>query len=130
MPAHRRRTTTLTALAAALLAVPLAAGCSTAQKAVDCARLGVEITNDVDKLQRAVTDAANDFGQADKALDTLDEDTKKLKDKTGNADVGKALDHLQQAVTNARESVRQNKAPDLTPLKDAAGELTKVCTSK
>ncbi|UQI43505.1 hypothetical protein M1P56_03490 [Streptomyces sp. HU2014] len=129
MPA-RHRTRAAVVLAAAALALPLAAGCSAAQKAVDCARLGVEITNDVDDLQRAVTDAAQDPGKADKILDTLDKDTRKLKDKTDDTDVSKALDHLQAAVANVREAERQNKAPDLTPVKDAAGELAKVCTSK
>ncbi|MBT2382629.1 hypothetical protein [Streptomyces sp. ISL-11] len=124
----RRRTGAAVALAAAALALPLAVGCSAAQKAVDCARLGIEISNDVDDLQRAVTDTANDPDQADKILDTLEKDTKKLKEKTNSTDVGKALDHLQTAVTNTRDAVRQDRTPDLTPLKDAAAELTKVCT--
>ncbi|MEV5240522.1 hypothetical protein AB0K89_15695 [Streptomyces cinnamoneus] len=127
MPA-RRPSHALAALA--LLALPLAVGCSAAQKAVDCARLGVEITDDVNDLQQSATDAANGSGRTGKVLDQLDQDTRKLKDKTDNTDVGKALDHLQQAITNARDAVRRNVAPDLTPLKDAAGELTKVCTSK
>ncbi|MEU1310747.1 hypothetical protein ABZ419_17920 [Streptomyces cinnamoneus] len=127
MPA-RRHPHALAALA--LLALPLAVGCSAAQKAVDCARLGVEITDDVNDLQQTVTDSANGSGQTGKVLDALDQDTRKLKDKTNNTDVGKALDHLQQAITNVREAVSRNATPDLTPLKDAAGELTKVCTSK
>ncbi|MEU5191862.1 hypothetical protein AB0G83_32705 [Streptomyces klenkii] len=129
MPA-RRTPLVLTATALAALAVPLAAGCSTAQKAVDCARLGIEISNDVDDLQRSVTDTATDTDNAGKILDNLERDTKKLKDKSSNVDVGKALDHLQKAVGNVRDSLRDDKTPDLTPLTDAAGELSKVCTSK
>ncbi|MCA6095801.1 hypothetical protein LE181_27015 [Streptomyces sp. SCA3-4] len=127
MPA-RRHVPALAALA--VLALPPAVGCSAAQKAVDCARLGVEITDDVNDLQQAVTDSANGSGRSGKVLDQLDQDTKKLKDKTDNTDVGKALDHLRQAITNARDAVGRGATPDLTPLKDAAGELTKVCTSK
>ncbi|MBB5117753.1 hypothetical protein AF335_04335 [Streptomyces eurocidicus] len=127
MPAHHRTRAVVVLAAAALV---LATGCSAAQKAVDCARLGIEITNDADDLQRAVTDAADDPGKADRILDTLDKDTRKLKDKTDDTDVSKALDHLQKAVANVRDADRRNVAPDLTPVKDAAGELTKVCTPK
>ncbi|MET9416281.1 hypothetical protein ABZY03_19260 [Streptomyces klenkii] len=129
MPA-RRTPLVLAATALAALAVPLAAGCSTAQKAVDCARLGIEISNDVDDLQRSVTDTATDTDNAGKILDNLEKDTKKLKDKSSNVDVGKALDHLQKAVGNVRDSLPDDRTPDLTPLTDAAGELSKVCTSK
>lgn len=127
MPARKAA---LALAAAALVAVPLAAGCSTAQKAVDCARLGIEISNDVDDLQRSVTDTATGTDNAGKILDNLEKDTKKLKDKTSNVDVGKALDHLQKAVGNVRDALRDDKTPDLAPLTDAAGELSKVCTSK
>ncbi|MEU1813621.1 hypothetical protein ABZ543_00270 [Streptomyces roseifaciens] len=127
MPARKAA---LALAAAALVAVPLAAGCSTAQKAVDCARLGIEISNDVDDLQRSVTDTATDTDNAGKILDNLEKDTKKLKDKTSNVDVGKALDHLQKAVGNVRDALREDRTPDLAPLTDAAGELSKVCTSK
>ncbi|CAM5531597.1 hypothetical protein [Streptomyces abikoensis] len=112
------------------LALPLATGCATAQKAVDCARLGIEISNDVDDLQRSVTDTATDTDNAGKILDNLERDTRKLKDKSSNVDVGKALDHLQKAIGNVRDALRDDKTPDLTPLTDAAGELSKVCTSK
>ncbi|MGK5728672.1 hypothetical protein [Streptomyces sp. URMC 124] len=127
MPARKAA---LALATAALVAVPLAAGCSTAQKAVDCARLGLEISNDVDDLQRSVTDTATGTDDAGKILDNLEKDTRKLKDKTSNVDVGKALDHLLKAVGNVRDALRDDKNPDLTPLTDAAGELSKVCTSK
>ncbi|MEU2515361.1 hypothetical protein [Streptomyces syringium] len=129
-PVRHRRTTAIAALAVVALAVPLAAGCGAAEKAVDCARLVVDVGKDVDDLQRAVGSAANDPGKADEALDTLDADVKKLKDKTDNPDLEKVVDHFQSAVTNARTAVERNERPDLGPVKDAAGELTKVCTSK
>ncbi|MFV8128643.1 hypothetical protein [Streptomyces syringium] len=129
-PARHRRTTAIAALAVVALAVPLAAGCGAAEKAVDCARLVVDVGKDVDDLQRAVGSAADDPGKADEALDTLDADVKKLKDKTDNPDLDKVVDHFQSAVANARKAVERNEKPDLGPVKDAAGELTKVCTSK
>lgn len=129
-PVRHRRTTAIAALAVVALAVPLAAGCGAAEKAVDCARLVVDVGKDVDDLQRAVGSAADDPGKADEALDTLDADVKKFKDKTDNPDLDKVVDHFQSAVTNARKAVERNEKPDLGPVKDAAGELTKVCTSK
>ncbi|MEV6778023.1 hypothetical protein [Streptomyces syringium] len=129
-PVRHRRTTAIAALAVVALAVPLAAGCGAAEKAVDCARLVVDVGKDVDDLQRAVGSAADDPGKADEALDTLDADVKKLKDKTDNPDLEKVVDHFQSAVANARTAVERNERPDLGPVKDAAGELTKVCTSK
>ncbi|EXU63230.1 MULTISPECIES: hypothetical protein [Streptomyces] len=128
-PRHRhRRTTALTALAAVALAVPVTVGCSAVEKALDCAQLAVEISNDVDNLQDALTGAAVDPQQADKILDSLDKDIDKVGDRTDNADVGKAIDDLQKAVDNVQKSVDSGKDPDLTPVKDAAGELTNVCS--
>ncbi|TMU94376.1 hypothetical protein [Streptomyces sp. DASNCL29] len=128
-PRHRhRRTTAITALAAVALAVPVTVGCSAVEKALDCAQLAVEISNDVDNLQDALTGAAVDPQQADKILDALDKDIDKVGDRTDNADVGKAVDDLQKAVDNVQKSVDSGKDPDLTPVKDAAGELTNVCS--
>ncbi|MBP8535957.1 hypothetical protein [Streptomyces sp. MK37H] len=128
-PRHRhRRTTAITALAAVALAVPVTVGCSAVEKALDCAQLAVEISNDVDDLQDALTGAAVDPQQADKILDSLDKDIDKVGDRTDNADVGKAVDDLQKAVDNVQKSVDSGKDPDLTPVKDAAGELTNVCS--
>ncbi|MDX3233279.1 hypothetical protein [Streptomyces sp. ME19-01-6] len=126
---HRyRRTTAFTALAAVALAMPITAGCSAVEKAIDCAQLAVDITTDVDNLQDAVSGTVNDPQDADKILDALDNDIDKIKDKTDNADVGKAVDHLQQAVDNVQTAIDKGQDPDLTPVKDAAGELTKVCS--
>ncbi|MFJ1995469.1 hypothetical protein [Streptomyces asiaticus] len=128
-PRHRhRRTTAITALAAVALAVPVTVGCSAVEKALDCAQLAIEISNDVDNLQDALTGAAVDPQQADKILDALDKDIAKVGDRTDNADVGKAVDDLQKAVDNVQKSVDSGKDPDLTPVKDAAGELTNVCS--
>ncbi|MER8159439.1 hypothetical protein [Streptomyces sp. NPDC094472] len=128
-PRHRhRRTTAVTALAAVALIVPVTIGCSAVEKALDCAQLAVEISNDVDDLQDALTGAAANPQDADKILDALDKDIDKVGDRTDNADVGKAVDDLQKAVDNVQESVDSGKRPDMTPVRDAAGELTGVCT--
>jgi hypothetical protein len=50
-------------------------------------------------------------------------------DQTDDADVNKAVDDLQKAVTNVRDAVKNgDETPDISPVTDAAGELTKVCT--
>ncbi|AQA12139.1 hypothetical protein HUF15_17785 [Streptomyces samsunensis] len=128
-PRHRhRRTTAVTALAAVALVVPVTVGCGAVEKALDCAQLAVDISNDVDNLQDALTGAAVDPQEADKVLDALDKDIDTMDDRTDNADVGKAVDDLQKAVDNVQKSVDSGDRPDLTPVRDAAGELTKVCT--
>ncbi|GAA2367023.1 hypothetical protein [Streptomyces cuspidosporus] len=127
-PRHHRRTTALAALTTIVLAVPLTAGCSAVEKAIDCAQLAVDISTDVDNLQDAVSGAAVDPQDADNLLDALDKDIDKIKDKTDNADVGKAVDHLQKAVDNVQTAIDKGQDPDLGPVKDAAGELTKVCS--
>lgn len=125
----RHRFTAVATLAAAAFLVPLTTGCDAVDKALDCGRLAVEISNDVDNLQDAVTGAAVDPTEADKVLDALDKDIDKVGDRTDNTDVGKALDHLRNAVDNVQKSVDGGNRPDLTPVKNATAELSKVCTS-
>ncbi|GHJ27965.1 MULTISPECIES: hypothetical protein [Streptomyces] len=120
--------TAVTALAAVALAVPLTAGCGAVEKALDCAQLAVEISNDVDDLQDVLTGAADNPAGAEKVLDALAEDIDKVGDRTDDADVGKAVDSLQKAVDTVQKSVDSGERPDLTPVRDAAGELTGVCT--
>ncbi|MEU4897801.1 hypothetical protein AB0B12_35745 [Streptomyces sp. NPDC044780] len=125
---RHRRTTAVTAFAAIALAVPVTAGCGAVEKALDCAQLAVEISNDVDDLQDALSGAADNPEDADKVLDALDKDIDKAGDRTDNADVGKAVDSLQKAVDNVQKSIDSGEQPDLTPVRDAAGELTDVCS--
>ncbi|MDN3057340.1 hypothetical protein PH213_22865 [Streptomyces sp. SRF1] len=120
--------TAVTTLAAVALAVPLTAGCGAVEKALDCAQLAVEISNDVDDLQDVLTGAADNPAGAEKVLDALAEDIDKVGDRTDDADVGKAVDSLQKAVDTVQKSVDSGERPDLTPVRDAAGELTGVCT--
>lgn len=126
--ARRRPLTAITTLAAVAFLAPLTAGCGAVEKALDCGRLAVEISNDVDDLKDAVTGAAVDPSEAGKVLDALDQDIDKVGDRTDNADVGKALGDLRKAVDNVQASVDSGKHPDLTPIKDATAELTDVCT--
>ncbi|MGW2329105.1 hypothetical protein ACWC5C_25570 [Streptomyces sp. NPDC001700] len=125
---HRRRFTAVGALAAAAILIPLTTGCDAVDKALDCGRLAVEISNDVDNLQDAVTGAGDNPADADKILDALGKDIDKVGDRTDDTDVGKAVDHLQKALDNVQTSVDNGNRPDLSPVKDATGELTKVCT--
>ena len=54
----------------------------------------------------------------------------KISDKTDDTDVNKAVDDLDKAVDNVREAIKNgDDTPDISPVTDAAGELTKVCTS-
>ncbi|MGW0734138.1 hypothetical protein [Streptomyces sp. NPDC002851] len=125
-----RRTTriaaTMTAVAAA---AALTVGCGAVDKALDCVQTADTIANSVGDLQQAVEGAGDNPLEADKALDEIDKNLDEIGDKTDNADVGKAVDDLNKAVTNVRKSIENGDAnPDITPVTDAASELTKVCS--
>ncbi|MFF8945418.1 hypothetical protein ACF1A5_24695 [Streptomyces sp. NPDC014864] len=130
---RRRRPGRTTAIAAAAAAVALTGaaltGCGAVDKALDCVQTADSIADSVTDLQQAVENAANDPTQADASLTAIEKDLGKIGDRTDNADVNKAVDHLNKAVRNVRTAIRNgDRAPDITPVTDAAGELTKVCT--
>ncbi|MGY5058135.1 hypothetical protein ACWDFR_29345 [Streptomyces sp. 900105755] len=126
----RRRVTTIAVVAATTaLTAALLGGCDSVNTALDCVRTADSIADGVTALQQAVENAANDPTRTDAALDSIRQNLKKIGDRTDDADVNKAVDHLQQAVDNVRTAVRNgDSTPDVTPVTDAAGELTKVCT--
>ncbi|NUL12664.1 hypothetical protein [Streptomyces lunaelactis] len=116
-------------LATAALAVPITVGCSAIDKAFDCVETADAIATSVDKLQQAVSTAADDPTQAREALDDIDKELKSLSDKTDNADLSKAVDDLNAGVDNVRKSIEGgDNTPDIKPITDAAGEIGKVCT--
>ncbi|MCX4990640.1 MULTISPECIES: hypothetical protein [unclassified Streptomyces] len=125
---HRRRTAAL-AVVAALVALPAAVGCDAVSKALDCVQTADSIADSVTDLQQAVENAANDPTQTDESLNSIENNLDKIGDKTDNADVNKAVDDLSKAVANVRTAVKNgDSTPDISPVTDAAGELTKVCT--
>ncbi|MEU2773993.1 hypothetical protein ABZ646_13890 [Streptomyces sp. NPDC007162] len=133
MVASRRRGRRTTAIAAAAATTALAAalltGCGTVDKALDCVQTADSIADGVTGLQQAVENAANDPTRADAALDSIQQNLKKIGDRTDDTDVNKAVDDLQRAVDNVRTAIRNgDSTPDVAPVTDAAGELTKVCT--
>ena len=126
MPARRRIALTL---ATAALVVPITVGCSAIDKALDCVETADAIATSVDKLQQAVSSAADDPTQAREALNDIDKELKSLNDKTDNADLSKAVDDLNTGVDNVRKSIENgDNTPDVTPVTDAAAEIGKVCT--
>ncbi|MDT0613012.1 hypothetical protein [Streptomyces lancefieldiae] len=131
-PRHRRlRRTAATAatVAAVALTAGLTTGCDAVDKALDCVRTADAIADSVTALQQAVENASNDPTQLEESLNSIDKNLDKIGDQTDNTDVNKAVDDLGKAVDNVRTSVENgDKTPDLSPVTDAAGELTKVCT--
>ncbi|MEU3520332.1 hypothetical protein ABZ770_34565 [Streptomyces sp. NPDC006654] len=133
MAASRRRGRRTTAIAAAAATTALAAalftGCGTVDTALDCVQTADSIADGVTGLQQAVENAADDPTRTDASLDAIQRNLKKIGDRTDDTDVNKAVDDLQRAVDNVRAEIRNGDAtPDVTPVTDAAGELTKVCT--
>ncbi|WP_108999669.1 hypothetical protein [Streptomyces rishiriensis] len=127
---RRRRTLIAAATAAAALTVALTAtGCDAVGKALDCVQTADSVADSVTDLQQAVQNAANDPTQTQASLTSIENDLDKIGDKSGNADVNKAVTDLRTAVANVRTAVKNgDRTPDLSPVTDAAGELTKVCT--
>ncbi|MEV5877865.1 hypothetical protein AB0L75_27295 [Streptomyces sp. NPDC052101] len=131
-PSRRLRrgpATAVTAVAAVALTAALTTGCDAAHRALDCARTANAVADDVGNLHQAARDAALDPSKAGTYFDPIQKDLKKIGHQSDNVDVNKAVDDLNKAVRNVRTSVENgDKAPDLGPVGDAAGELTKACT--
>lgn len=127
---RRRMTTIAGAVAAVALTAGLTTGCDAVNKALDCVQTADAIARSVDDLQQAVQNAADDPTQLEESLASIDKSLDDIGDKTDNTDVNKAVDSLQKAVTDTRTAVENGDAtPDISGITDAAGELTKVCTS-
>lgn len=125
--ASRRRTAVT--IAAVLLTFTGVAGCGALDKALDCVQTADAIATSVGKLEQAISTAADDPTQAEEALNDIDTELDNLKDKTDNADLGKAVEDLDTGVGTVREAIENGDAtPDLTPVTDAATEIGKVCT--
>lgn len=128
-PARRRTAMTAASAAAALaLAVPALSACSAVETALDCAQTATAIGQNVDNLQQAISNGADNPAEAQQALDKIDKNLDALGDKSDNADIGKAVDDLSRGVKNAQQALDQGKTPDTTPIESAASELTKICT--
>ncbi|MER6462252.1 hypothetical protein ACWC4D_33020 [Streptomyces sp. NPDC001288] len=132
MAASRRRGRRITAIAAVTATAALTlglTGCDAVDKALDCVQTADSIADSVTDLQQAVENAADDPTRTDASLDSIQSNLGKIGDKTDDADVNKAVDDLDRAVDNVRTALRNgDSTPDVTPVTDAAGELTKVCT--
>ncbi|MGY1435962.1 hypothetical protein [Streptomyces reniochalinae] len=116
------------AAAVLALAVPVTAGCSAVDRALDCATTASAIARSVDDLQQAISDAGEDPTQARESLDSIEKNLTKIEDETDDGDVGKAVSQLRGAVDSVRADVEAGRAPEAKPVTDAADELTKVCS--
>jgi len=118
----------LAALAAATLAIPVLSGCGAVQKAVDCAKTATSVVNAADKLQQPADNALIDPKKTQQALDNIDSNLRKLSDEASDPELSKAIDKANKGIKDARKAIENNKAPDIQPIVDGAGEMTKICT--
>ncbi|MGW1762968.1 hypothetical protein ACWCQL_02570 [Streptomyces sp. NPDC002073] len=126
MAMHRR---TAALAVTALLALPAVTACSAIDTALDCAQTAVAISDAVNDLQQAISQAGNSPQEAQAALDEIEKSLNDVGDKSDNTDIGKAVDSISQGVANVRTAIDKGDAtPDLTPITDGATELSKVCT--
>ncbi|KUH36793.1 MULTISPECIES: hypothetical protein [Streptomyces] len=124
---RRHRTTTLIAGTALTAALTLT-GCGTLDTALGCVQAADAIATSVDRLSQAASNAG-DPTQIEESLTAIDQELATLKEKTGNADLSKAVDDLAGGVDQVRTAVNNgDTTPDLKPVTDAAAEVGKVCT--
>ncbi|MET8506231.1 hypothetical protein ABZV60_16440 [Streptomyces sp. NPDC004787] len=124
----RRRSIALAVATAAALTTALT-GCGALDTAMDCVKTADAIATSVSNLQQAVSNATNDVTQIEESLNAIDTELGNLEKTTGNADLAKAIDDLGKGVDSVRAAVKNgDTTPDIKPVTDAAGEITKVCT--
>ncbi|WP_395296036.1 hypothetical protein ACF9IK_23150 [Kitasatospora hibisci] len=117
------------AVAALIAVLPLSVvSCSAVQKAIDCGNTAVTITGDVNDVVSAFNNASNDAAAAGQSLQKLKNDLDQLGENSSNTDVAKAVTDLNTQVDKLQQAVNNKQVPDLKPLGDAAGNLTKICT--
>ena len=126
---HRRpAATALAALTVAALAIPALTACGAVQKAMDCANTASAVADSVGKLQDAVGNAVDRPDDARKALDDIDTKLDKVSDSASDPELSKAVDRMNTGIKDVRKDLDAAKAPDITPITDAAGDMTKICT--
>ncbi len=116
-------------MATAATLTTVLSGCSALDTALDCVRTADAIATSVSNLQQAVSSASNDPTRIEEALTSISTELGNLENTTDNADLSKAVDDLTKGVDSVRAAVKNgDTTPDITPITDAAGEVTKVCT--
>ncbi|MET7682811.1 hypothetical protein [Streptomyces sp. NPDC005423] len=129
-PGRRRIHAIAAPLATVALIAGVTAGCDAAHKALDCVRTADAVADSITDLQESAEHAALYPHQADRSVDDIKQNLHKIGDRTDDADLNKAVDDLDRAVDNVRTAVKHgDNTPDLSPVTDAAGELSKTCTS-
>ncbi|GAA3877440.1 hypothetical protein [Streptomyces sedi] len=96
-------------------------------RAVDCGRLALDVSSSVETLGRAI-DGDDPTGFVD-AADEAERDLDELTDDVSDTDVRAAAESVGDALANVRDGVADGESPDLSPLSDAADELTSACAS-
>ncbi|MCF2532321.1 hypothetical protein [Yinghuangia soli] len=125
--AHRvvRTSVAAVAIAAALFT---ATACSEAQKALDCTKLGIELTNDIAALQNVLNDP-------DAAAQSLEDISKTLTDAAGDIDsqdVKDAIAKMTTEITELSTQIANKQTPSVDAiglLRSSAETITKACTS-
>ena len=114
------------ALLATLSVAALTSCDDSAERAVDCGKLALAVSKSIDDLERAALGSALDR-DATEVSEKLDKDIEKIEDRVENPDLEKAADKVKAATKDVHTAIREDRKPDMSPLRDAGVELTKVC---
>ncbi|GGV33099.1 hypothetical protein AB0I84_04000 [Streptomyces spectabilis] len=128
---HRRVTVAITT---ALIAVPATLGLVACdpKDAVDCVKAADAVSDGADALRQAAQDAVlYPDRKSEKRFDKIRGDLDDIRrDHEDDEDISEAVDEMQKAVDNVEKAVDNgDKTPDLRPMANAAGKVTKACTS-
>lgn len=132
---RRRSLTIVTALTAAALTVVLATGCDPddVDNSLDCVSHADTIAASVKAIHEAGWDAAKDPSKTDDSIATIDknvDEINKVRDDSGDSEVGKAVKDLDKAIEDYNRSILNGDTdPDSTGIDAAAARLKEVCWS-
>ncbi|MDB1089525.1 hypothetical protein PJ985_18355 [Streptomyces sp. ACA25] len=97
------------------------------ERTVECGKLAAAVVRSIDELGRAADDAidAEDFGEFTAAVE---KEVEELQESTGDAEVAAAAESVLDALDEIAQAAENDTEPDLSPLGDAADELTAICS--
>ncbi|MGY4981836.1 hypothetical protein ACWCYL_32650 [Streptomyces sp. 900105755] len=127
---RRRRTTALaTAAAAVALTAALATACTPSDASLDCLGEADSVADGITAVDRAATDAVKDPARTAESITTIENDLGKIKDRTDDGKVGRAVDDLDKAVRDYDKAVLAGDTdPDPGGIDAAADRLRELCT--
>ncbi|MEW1777099.1 hypothetical protein [Streptomyces sp. NPDC086777] len=125
---HRRTATLATVAAAVVLTAALVTACNP-DSSLDCLTEADSVADRVTAVGRAGADTLGDPARTAETITTVESDPRRIKDRTDDGEVGRAVDDLDRAVRDCNEAVLDGDTdPDPGRIDAAAHRLQELCT--